>query len=153
MLKKEPAVHPTNRINFQVTSFLSTCISFTQVTSKPGRKSAMCVYSLKAIRRKFMANIQGCFSGVGERGLSFISPSIRCIETKLKQIGEDFCGLDLNSPLGGEMPITNTPVLEFKNSQLSAVTATSTGDYTVAFLGTSDGRMKKVSLFGLHLYS
>ena len=107
----------------------------------------MCVYSLKAIRRKFMANIQGCFSGVGERGLSFISPSIRCIETKLKQIGEDFCGLDLNSPLGGEMPITKTPVLTF-DTQLTAVTATSTGDYTVAFLGTDKGHMKKVVVEG-----
>ena len=44
------------------------------ITSKPSRDSALCVYSLKNIRRKFMSNIQRCFSGEGARGLDFISP-------------------------------------------------------------------------------
>lgn len=43
--------------------------------------SALVVYSLKAIRRKFMQNIKTCFSGVGSRGLDFISPSHSCIMT------------------------------------------------------------------------
>ena len=94
-------------------------------------------------RRKFMQNIQRCFTGTGARGLDFISPSLNCINTKLTQIGEDFCGLDVNTPLGGELPVVNEPVLTF-NSHLTAVTATSTGDYTVAFLGTGDGHLKKV---------
>ena len=47
------------------------------ITSKPSRDSALCVYSLKNIRRKFMSNIQRCFSGEGARGLDFISP--RCV--------------------------------------------------------------------------
>ena len=33
------------------------------ITSKPGKNSALCVYSLKSIRRKFMQNIQRCFTG------------------------------------------------------------------------------------------
>ncbi len=44
------------------------------IPSKPSRDSALCVYSLKNIRRKFMSNIQRCFSGEGARGLDFISP-------------------------------------------------------------------------------
>ncbi|KAG7201452.1 hypothetical protein KM043_004212 [Ampulex compressa] len=47
----------------------------------PKPHSALCVYSLKAIRRKFMNNIQKCFSGEGQRGLEFISPSHKCIST------------------------------------------------------------------------
>lgn len=31
----------------------------------------------------------------------------------------------------------------FAKAHLTAVTATSTGDFTVAFIGTSDGRLKK----------
>lgn len=50
-------------------------------TGKPSELSALCVYSLKAIRRKFMANIKNCFSGKGERGLDFISPSHKCVPT------------------------------------------------------------------------
>lgn len=50
-------------------------------TNKPLDNSALCVYSLKAIRRKFMQNIKNCFSGHGERGLDFISHSHRCVPT------------------------------------------------------------------------
>ncbi|XP_075218268.1 plexin A isoform X1 [Lycorma delicatula] len=112
-------------------------------SSKPSQYSALCVYSLKAIRRKFMQNIKTCFTGIGNRGLDFISPSHPCILTKLQTIGEDFCGLDVNTPLGGETPMSVTPVLTF-NHHLTAVAATSTGDYTVVFLGTSTGHLKKV---------
>ncbi|XP_060822188.1 plexin-A4 [Bombus pascuorum] len=109
----------------------------------PKEHSALCVYSLKAIRRKFMTNIQKCFSGEGHRGLEYISPSHKCILTKLQTIGEDFCGLDVNTPLGGEDPMEGTPVLTF-DTHLTAVAATSTGDYTVVFVGTSEGHLKKV---------
>lgn len=69
---------------------------------------------------------------------------------KLQTIGEDFCGLDVNTPLGGETPMTAVPVL-LVNQHLTAVAATSTGDYTVVFLGTNNGRLKKVcaSYWGL----
>jgi plexin A len=117
------------------------------ITSKPSKNSALCVYSLKSIRRKFMQNIQRCFTGMGARGLDFISPSLNCINTKLTQIGEDFCGLDVNTPLGGELPVVTEPVLTFDN-HLTGVTATSTGDFTVAFLGTGDGYLKKVVIEG-----
>ncbi|KAL1129883.1 hypothetical protein AAG570_012827 [Ranatra chinensis] len=50
-------------------------------SSKPSRFSALCVYSLKAIRRKFMQNIKTCFTGSGDRGLDFISPSHNCVQT------------------------------------------------------------------------
>lgn len=49
--------------------------------SKPSDLSALCVYSLKDIRRKFMQNIKHCFSGNGQRGLDFISPSHSCVST------------------------------------------------------------------------
>ncbi|KAL7289763.1 hypothetical protein TKK_0016364 [Trichogramma kaykai] len=63
---------------------------------------------------------------------------------KLQTIGEDFCGLDVNTPLGGREPMTAVPVLTFEDTLLTAVAATSTSDYTVVFLGTSKGRLKKV---------
>lgn len=51
------------------------------IFNKPSDLSALCVYSLKAIRRKFMQNIKHCFSGKGQRGLDFISPSHPCVPT------------------------------------------------------------------------
>ena len=58
---------------------------------------------------------------------------------------EDFCGLDVNTPLGGDLPITQTPALTF-DTLLTAVTATAIGDSTVAFLGTNHGHLKKVAV-------
>jgi len=52
-----------------------------ETSIKPNQYSALCVYSLKAIRRKFMQNIKSCFSGNGTRGLDFISPSHNCVPT------------------------------------------------------------------------
>ncbi|KAH8398904.1 hypothetical protein KR222_005983, partial [Zaprionus bogoriensis] len=109
----------------------------------PTNSSALCIFSLKSIRRKFMQNIKFCFNGNGMRGLDFISPSMPCVLTKLQTIGEDFCGLDVNSPLGGEQPITSVPVAMF-NTRLTAVAATSMSGYTVVFIGTVDGYIKKV---------
>lgn len=73
--------------------------------------------------------------GLSLRGLLF---------QKLQTIGEDFCGLDVNTPLGGEQAISAMPVLLF-STRLTAVAATSTGDFTVVFVGTATGHLKKVS--------
>lgn len=48
---------------------------------RPADSSALCVYSMKSVRRMFINNIQECFRGKGDRGLNFISPSHHCIET------------------------------------------------------------------------
>nr|XP_045589428.1 plexin-A1-like isoform X1 [Procambarus clarkii] len=52
-----------------------------ETSPRPGQTSALCVYSMKSVRRMFINNIQECFRGKGDRGLDFISPSHRCIET------------------------------------------------------------------------
>ncbi|XP_012277326.1 plexin-A4 [Orussus abietinus] len=117
--------------------------SVSPTSNKPANESALCVYSLKAIRRKFMHNIQKCFTGEGQRGLDFISPSHNCVRTNLQTISEDFCGLDVNTPLGGQEPIAAVPVLT-SPTQFTAVAATSTGDYTVVFVGTYEGYINKV---------
>ncbi|XP_067122898.1 plexin A3-like, partial [Centruroides vittatus] len=109
---------------------------------KPSANSALCVYALSAIHRKFTQNIQDCFNGVGQRGLDFINPSQACSQTQV-QIKDDFCGLDVNTPLGGTNPVKASPVLRLSGVLLTAVAAISTHDYTVAFLGTSTGHLKK----------
>ncbi|KFM77087.1 Plexin-A4, partial [Stegodyphus mimosarum] len=112
------------------------------IYNKPSPNSALCVYALSVVHRKFTQNIQHCFNGNGERGLDFINPSQPCYPTQL-QINDEFCGMDVNTPLGGSMPVEAAPVLRFTGILLTAVAATSTHDYTVTFLGTSSGHLKK----------
>lgn len=111
--------------------------------SQPNNQSALCVFPLKLIRRKFMQNIKNCFNGQGLRGLDFISPNMQCVQTKLNTIGEDFCGLDVNTPLGGEFPIMAVPVAQY-DVRLTSVAAARTSGYTVVFAGTENGHLKKI---------
>ncbi|XP_037086634.1 LOW QUALITY PROTEIN: plexin-A1-like [Pollicipes pollicipes] len=116
-------------------------------SDKPTNKSALCVYSLKDIRHKFTRNImEECYRGNVDRGLEFISPGKKCVSTKfelLETVGEDFCGMDVNTPIGGSMAVTAVAVLTV-DTLLTSVAATSTGDFTVVFAGTATGHIKKV---------
>ncbi|GIY90782.1 hypothetical protein CEXT_651741 [Caerostris extrusa] len=53
------------------------------IYNKPSPNSALCVYALSAVHRKFTQNIQHCFNGFGDRGLDFINPSQNCMVTAL----------------------------------------------------------------------
>lgn len=57
------------------------------VFNKPGKQSALCVYALSAIHRKFTQNIQHCFNGNGFQGLDFVNPSQPCVLT----VSQTFC--------------------------------------------------------------
>lgn len=107
--------------------------------------SAVCVFSMKAIRRTFMENIKKCFNGQGERGLDFLSPSMKCVSTKLQTISEDFCGLDVNSPLGGDMPITALPIHVYHGRRLTgAILTDAPNGAQVIFIADSEGHIMKL---------
>jgi plexin A len=46
--------------------------------------------------------------------------------------------------MGGDIPVQATALITFE-THLTAVAATSTSDFTVAFLGTANGHLMKVS--------
>lgn len=56
--------------------------------------------------------------------------------------------MDVNQPLGTTNPIETEPAITFDDVLLTSVAATTTNDYSVAFLGTSDGRLIKVVIEG-----
>ena len=43
-------------------------------------ESALCVYSIKSIHSMFSKKIEECFNGIGNTGLSFISPAPTCVK-------------------------------------------------------------------------
>lgn len=65
-----------------------------------------------------------------------------------KQIGDDFCGLVLNQPLGGLRVIEGQPLYEDRTEGMGAVAAYTYGDDTVVFVGTRSGQLKKVGMEG-----
>lgn len=125
------------------------------IYNEPSQESALCVYSLPSIRRIFTQNIRSCFNGNGQQGLDFISNTQPCAVTSV-QISDDFCGSDANNLISGSIPIETSPVIEYKNVSLTAVAASPTSDFTVAYLGTSTGQLRRLVIedsISAHEYS
>jgi len=115
------------------------------IYNEPSQQTALCIYALPSIHHTFTQNIQHCFNGNGQQGLDFISRTEPCIQTQV-QITDDFCGMDVNNLISGLVPVETSPVIEYKNVSLTAVAASPTNDFTVAYLGTSDGQLKRLAI-------
>lgn len=50
------------------------------------------------------------------------------------------------SRVSGVIPAQSKPAIIFRNTALTSVTLTTTSNFTVAFLGTDNGRLKKVTI-------
>lgn len=61
-------------------------------------------------------------------------------------IDDNFCGLDINQPLGGSQLVTGHTLYTESRDRMTSVTAYVYNGYCVAFVGTKSGRLKKVSL-------
>lgn len=57
------------------------------VFNRPSQQSALCVYAVNAIHRKFTLNIQHCFNGKGYQGLEFVNIREKCTATVRKLFG------------------------------------------------------------------
>ncbi|KAF4532612.1 hypothetical protein B566_EDAN013517, partial [Ephemera danica] len=118
------------------------------ITSESQPSSAMCVYSLRDIETKFNENIHMCFNGsIKYRNMEYISGLID--NGMCPQVGTtgnilSFCEVALK--ISGVAPIVSKASLEFPGISLSSITMATTERHTVAFLGTRDGRLKKVLL-------
>lgn len=137
--------HQQQYHNHQNISAHSAVFPGGSAASDKAYNSAICVYSMKAIRRKFMQNIKQCFNGVGQRGLDFLSPNMNCVPTRLQTLNEDFCGLDVNSPLGGEIPIAAVPIHVYHGQRLTgAILTDDTNGAQVLFTANTEGQLMKL---------
>lgn len=59
-------------------------------------------------------------------------------------IGDGFCGLDINQPLGGSELVSGLAVYTETSERLTSVSAYVYDGYSVAFLGTRSGNIRKV---------
>ncbi|XP_045482942.1 plexin-B isoform X2 [Harmonia axyridis] len=118
------------------------------ITNEPQSHSALCIYPLRDIEIKFNENIHMCFNGsVKYRNMGYVSGPIqdgKCPSTGKAGNVPNFCEVGLK--ISGATPIVTYASLIFPNISLSAVATASTGRHVLAFLGTTDGIIKKVLL-------
>lgn len=114
------------------------------ITADVQNKSAICIYTLKEIEEMFNENIHLCFNGtVKERNLDYISGSIldgKCPYGSANV--HDFCHAGLK--ISGTAPIVADSIFHFADELITSISCTRTGSHTIAFLGTNDGKIKKV---------
>ncbi|KRX43850.1 Plexin-A4 [Trichinella murrelli] len=111
------------------------------VRAQMTRQSALCVYSMKAVEQRFLDNVQLCAQGVSMCGLAHQQRP--CISTHYS-MSALLCNNEVNHPLDGSLPVRQKPAFTTDDSRLTAVASTTTHMYTVLFLGTEDGQLKKV---------
>lgn len=61
-------------------------------------------------------------------------------------IDDNFCGLDINQPLGGSVPVDGVTLFTSSRDRMTSVASYVYNGYSVVFVGTKTGRLKKVSL-------
>lgn len=61
-------------------------------------------------------------------------------------IDDNFCGLDINQPLGGSVPVDGVTLFTSSRDRMTSVASYVYNGYSVVFVGTKTGRVKKVSL-------
>ncbi|XP_039655380.1 plexin A3 [Perca fluviatilis] len=117
--------------------------------SNPPRETVLCLFTLHDINLAMRERIRSCYRGEGRLSLPWLlNKELPCIHTP-KQIGDDFCGLVLNQPLGGLRVIEGNPLYEDRTEGMAAVAAYTYGEHTVVFVGTRSGQLKKIRVDGI----
>ncbi|XP_060788388.1 plexin A3 [Neoarius graeffei] len=117
--------------------------------ANPPRETVLCLFTLHQINLAMRERIKSCYRGEGRLSLPWLlNKELPCINTP-KQIGDDFCGLVLNQPLGGLRVIEGLPLYDERTDGMASVAAYTYGDHTVVFVGTRTGHLKKIRVDGI----
>lgn len=125
--------------------------------SSGGPGAGLCLFPLDEVHAKMEANRNACYTGTWESSTTpresrdiFYKPfhgDILCGGHAPGSSQSFPCGSEhLPYPLGSRDGLKATAVLQRGGLNLTAVTVTAENNHTVAFLGTSDGRILKVYL-------
>lgn len=66
------------------------------------------------------------------------------LSLQLLTIDDNFCGLDMNAPLGVSEMVRGVPLFSESSDRMTSVIAYVYKNHSLAFVGTEGGRLKKV---------
>ncbi|TTG93067.1 Plexin-A4 [Bagarius yarrelli] len=75
---------------------------------------------------------------------------MQCVNNakQLLTIDDNFCGLDMNAPLGVSEMVRGIPLFSESNDKMTSVIAYVYKDHSLAYVGTKSGRLKKIRVDG-----
>ncbi|RVE56704.1 hypothetical protein OJAV_G00224170 [Oryzias javanicus] len=106
--------------------------------------SALCVFSLRKINEKIKERLQSCYKGEGTLDLAWLKVKDIPCSSALLTIDDDFCGLDMNAPLGVSEMVRGKPLFSDATDKMTSVIAYVYKNHSLVFVGTKSGKIKKV---------
>uniref|UniRef100_A0A452HTS4 Sema domain-containing protein n=1 Tax=Gopherus agassizii TaxID=38772 RepID=A0A452HTS4_9SAUR len=114
---------------------------------QPPDDSALCVFPIRTINTQIKERLQSCYQGEGNLELNWLlGKDVQC--TKPVPIDDNFCGLDINQPLGGSTPVEGVTLFTTSRDRMTSVSSYVYNGYSVVFVGTKSGKLKKIRADG-----
>ncbi|XP_011851227.1 PREDICTED: plexin-A4 isoform X3 [Mandrillus leucophaeus] len=137
MLGRTLGVHPDDDLLFTVFS------KGQKRKMKSLDESALCIFILKQINDRIKERLQSCYRGEGTLDLAWLKVKDIPCSSALLTIDDNFCGLDMNAPLGVSDMVRGIPVFTEDRDRMTSVIAYVYKNHSLAFVGTKSGKLKK----------
>ncbi|NXX00647.1 plexin-A2 isoform X1 [Larus michahellis] len=115
---------------------------------QPPDDSALCVFPIRTINAQIKERLQSCYQGEGNLELNWLlGKDVQCTKAPVP-IDDNFCGLDINQPLGGSTPVDGVTLFTSSRDRMTSVASYVYNGYSVVFVGTKTGKLKKIRADG-----
>uniref|UniRef100_A0AAA9SY45 Plexin-A2 n=1 Tax=Bos taurus TaxID=9913 RepID=A0AAA9SY45_BOVIN len=115
---------------------------------QPPDDSALCAFPIRAINLQIKERLQSCYQGEGNLELNWLlGKDVQCTKAPVP-IDDNFCGLDINQPLGGSVPVEGLTLYATSRDRMTSVASYVYNGYSVVFVGTKSGKLKKIRADG-----
>uniref|UniRef100_A0A669QE73 Plexin-A2 n=1 Tax=Phasianus colchicus TaxID=9054 RepID=A0A669QE73_PHACC len=115
---------------------------------QPPDDSALCVFPIRAVNAQIKDRLQSCYQGEGNLELNWLlGKDVQCTKAPVP-IDDNFCGLDINQPLGGSVPVDGVTLFTSSRDRMTSVASYIYNGYSVVFVGTKNGKVKKIRADG-----
>ncbi|KAB0377269.1 hypothetical protein FD755_011713 [Muntiacus reevesi] len=113
----------------------------------PPDDSALCAFPIRAVNLQIKERLQSCYQGEGNLELNWLlGKDVQCTKAPVP-IDDNFCGLDINQPLGGSVPVEGLTLYTTSRDRMTSVASYVYNGYSVVFVGTKSGKLKKVGVW------
>uniref|UniRef100_A0A663F617 Plexin A2 n=1 Tax=Aquila chrysaetos chrysaetos TaxID=223781 RepID=A0A663F617_AQUCH len=115
---------------------------------QPPDDSALCAFPIRTINAQIKERLQSCYQGEGNLELNWLlGKDVQCTKAPVP-IDDNFCGLDINQPLGGSTPVDGVTLFTSSRDRMTSVASYVYNGYSVVFVGTKTGKLKKIRADG-----
>ncbi|KAF1461155.1 Plexin-A2, partial [Pygoscelis antarcticus] len=115
---------------------------------QPPDDSALCIFPIRTINAQIKDRLQSCYQGEGNLELNWLlGKDVQCTKAPVP-IDDNFCGLDINQPLGGSTPVDGVTLFTSSRDRMTSVASYIYNSYSVVFVGTKTGKLKKIRADG-----